>query len=200
MKKIFILITTLLLTFAAHATQFSEGKQYQVLKTQRSSVPQVTEYFSFYCPHCYNFEPVIEQLKAGISSKVKFQKYHVSFMGGSMGVSLAKAYATMGLLGIEEKMRPILFKQIQELRQAPKNDDELKQIFIDNGVDGESFEKAFNSFQVDSMQKRFDKAFTDTGLRGVPSIVVNNKYHVTPDASIKSIEDYIELINYLLTK
>lgn len=117
-----------------------------------------------------------------------------------MGVSLAKAYATMKLLGVEEKMRPILFKQIQELKQDPENDDELRQIFIDNGVDNESFEKTFNSFQVDSMQKRFDKAFTETGLRGVPSVVVNNKYYVTPDASIKSTEEYIELINYLLTK
>ena len=200
MKKIFTLIATLLLTFAAHAAPFSEGKQYQVLDTQRSLEPEVTEYFSFYCPHCYTFEPIIEQVKAGISDKAKFQKYHVSFMGGSMGASLAKAYATMTLLGVEEKMRPILFEKIQKFRQDPKNDAELKQIFIDNGVDSERFDKTFNSFQVDSMQKRFDKAFTDTRLRGVPSVVVNNKYHVTPDASIKSTEDYIELINYLLSK
>ncbi|MFT6928075.1 MAG: thiol:disulfide interchange protein DsbA [Psychromonas sp.] len=200
MKKKFALIITLLLSFTAHAAQFTAGQQYQVLDTQASSQPEMTEYFSFYCPHCYNFEPLIGQVKERLPENVKFQKTHVSFMGGKMGVSMAKAYATMVVLEVEEKMIPVMFRQIHDLRNAPKNDKELRQIFIDNGVEAAKFDAAFNGFVVDSMQRRFDIDFKKAKLRGVPTVVVNNKYRLTPDESINSQDKYMELVNYLLKK
>ncbi len=198
MKKLFTLISALLLSTAAHAAQFSEGKQYRVLNTQASAQPEVTEYFSFYCPHCYSFESIIAQVKEKLPENAKFQKIHPSFMGGSMGTSMAKAYATMVVLEVEEKMAPVLFRQIHEAKRAPKNDRELRQLFTDHGVDGKDFDAAFNSFVVGSMQSRFDQAFKKAGLRSVPSVVVNNKYLITPDESINSVDKYIQLVNFLL--
>ena len=200
MKKIFALLIIMLLSNAANAAQFTEGKHYKLLKTQPSSSPTVTEYFSFYCPHCYNFEPIMEQVKQRVPDNTKFQKVHVSFMGGNMAVSMAKAYATMVVLEVEEKMIPVIFKQIHEFRQPPRNNQALRQLFIDNGVDGEKFDAAFNGFVVDSMQRRFDESFKNAGLRSVPSVVVNNKYLLTPDESIKSLDDYMKLVNFLLKK
>ena len=200
MKKIFALLILLLFGNAAQAAQFTEGQHYQVLDTKPSSSPTVTEYFSFYCPHCYNFEPIMEQVKQRIPDNAKFQKVHVSFMGGNMAVSMAKAYATMVVLEVEETMIPVMFRQIHEFKKAPRNDQALRQIFTDHGVDPEKFDAAFNGFVVDSMQRRFDKAFRDAGLSSVPSVVVNNKYLATPDESIKSLDDYMQLVNFLLKK
>ncbi|PKH01953.1 thiol:disulfide interchange protein [Psychromonas sp. MB-3u-54] len=200
MKKNFALIITLLLSFAAHAAQFTEGQQYQVLDTQPSSQPEVTEYFSFFCPHCNKFEPFIRQVKERLPENAKLQKTHVSFMGGSMGVPMAKAYATMVVLEVEEKMIPVMFRQIHDLNQTPRNEKELRQIFIDNGVEASKFDAAFNGFVVDSMQRRFDKDFKNAGLRGVPAVIVNNKYHLTPDKSINSQDKYMALVNFLLNK
>ncbi len=200
MKKFFTLITALLLTTAAHAAQYSEGKQYRVLNTQPSAQPEVTEYFSFYCPHCYSFDPIIAQVKDKLPENTKFQKIHPSFMGGSMGTSMAKAYATMTVLEVEEKMAAVMFRQIHDLKRAPKNDQALRQLFTDHGIDGKDFDAAFNSFVVNSMQSRFDQAFKNAGLRSVPSVVVNNKYLITPDESIDSVDKYIQLVNFLLKK
>ncbi|MGJ7095603.1 thiol:disulfide interchange protein DsbA/DsbL [Vibrio hannami] len=200
MKKIITLVSTILLSFAVNAAKFEEGKHYQELSTPPSSKPIVTEYFSFYCPHCKSFEPLMNQLKGSLIDGAKFQKAHVSFMGGGMGTSMAKAYATMIALKVEDKMIPVMFRQIQDLKQAPKNDAELRQIFVDNGVDGAKFDAAFNGFAVQSMQRRFDKGFKDAGLRGVPGVVVNNRYLLTPDGSISSTKEYIELVNFLLQK
>ena len=200
MKKIFTLMIIMLLSNAANAARFTEGKHYQLLDTPPSSSPTVTEYFSFYCPHCYNFEPITEQVKQRIPDNAQFQKIHVSFMGGGMGISMAKAYATMVVLEVEEKMIPVIFRQIHEFKQAPRNDQALRQIFTDHGINAEKFDAAFNGFVVDSMQRRFDEAFKTAGLSSVPSVVVNNKYLLTPDESIKSLDDYMELVNFLLKK
>ncbi|WED24577.1 thiol:disulfide interchange protein DsbA/DsbL [Vibrio sp. JC009] len=197
MKKLFTLFSALVLSFAANAAQFTEGKHYKVLDLEASKQPLVTEFFSFYCGHCYKFEGVIAQLKENIPENARFQKVHVAFMGSKMAVPMAKAYATMVVLKNEKKMIPAMFRQVQDLRQDPKNVEELRQIFIDNGTDPKKFDAAFNGFAVDSMQKRFDKQFNNSELTGVPGVVVNNKY-VVDAGSINTIGEYIDLVNYLL--
>jgi thiol:disulfide interchange protein DsbA len=195
MKKFFALMATALLAMTTQAADFKQGEDYTVLDTEKTATPTVTEYFSFYCPHCEKFEPlVIEKLKKTIPDNAKLQKVHVSFMGGNMGIPMAKAYATMIVLKAEEIMVPYMFKQIHQLGAAPKNELMLRQMFIDNGIDSKKFDAAYNSFAVDSMQKRFDKQFAAVGLRGVPGIVVNNKYVVTNT----NLNEYFDLVNYLL--
>ncbi|MBC8655670.1 thiol:disulfide interchange protein DsbA/DsbL [Vibrio parahaemolyticus] len=198
MKKLLALCSTLLLAFSAHAAQFEEGKHYKVLDVEKATKPTVTEFFSFYCPHCYKFESVIENLKQALPKEARFEKVHVAFMGADMAVPMAKSYATMVSLGVEDKMVPAMFAQIHQKRQVPKNEDELKKVFTDNGVDGNKFDAAYNSFAVSSMQKRFDKQFKESTLTGVPGVVVNNKYIVIPN-EVRSYAEYSELVNYLLT-
>ncbi|WP_217515992.1 thiol:disulfide interchange protein DsbA/DsbL [Vibrio metschnikovii] len=199
MKKLFALVATLTLSLSAHAAQFKEGVHYKVLDLPKASQPSVSEYFSFYCPHCYSFEPIIKQLKEQLPAEVRLQKNHVSFMGGNMGKSMSKAYATMLALNVEEQMLPVMFNRIHNQRKAPKNDQELRQIFTDEGIDGAKFDAAFNGFAVDSMVRRFDKQFQDSGLTGVPAVVVNNRYLVQAQG-IKTVDEYFELVNYLLTQ
>ncbi|EKO3924992.1 thiol:disulfide interchange protein DsbA/DsbL [Vibrio metschnikovii] len=199
MKKLFALVATLILSLSAHAALFKEGVHYKVLDLPKASQPSVSEYFSFYCPHCYSFEPIIKQLKEQLPAEVRLQKNHVSFMGGNMGKSMSKAYATMLALNVEEQMLPVMFNRIHNQRKAPKNDQELRQIFTDEGIDGAKFDAAFNGFAVDSMVRRFDKQFQDSGLTGVPAVVVNNRYLVQAQ-SIKTVDEYFELVNFLLTQ
>ncbi|USD41178.1 thiol:disulfide interchange protein DsbA/DsbL [Vibrio sp. SCSIO 43135] len=199
MKKLFALVATLMLSLSAHAAQFKQGEHYKVLDLEASKKPVVTEFFSFYCPHCNTFEPIIQQLKDQLPEGAKLQKNHVSFMGGNMGLSMSKAYATMVAMKVEDKMVPVMFNRIHNIRKAPKDDAELRQIFVDEGIDGKKFDAAFNGFAVDSMVRRFDKQFKDSGLSGVPAVVVNNRYLVQSQ-SIKTLDEYFELVNYLLTK
>jgi thiol:disulfide interchange protein DsbA len=49
------------------------------------------------------------------------------------------------------------------------------------------------------MVRRFDKQFKDSGLTGVPAVIVNNKYLVEA-GGITSLDEYFELVNFLLKK
>ncbi len=96
-KKLLALASVALLSFSVQAAKFTEGDYYKVLDLPQSGNPVVTEFFSFFCPHCNSFEPMIQQLKKTLPDNTKLQKNHVSFMGGSMGPSMSKA------------MQPLLF-------------------------------------------------------------------------------------------
>ncbi|OLQ81287.1 thiol:disulfide interchange protein [Photobacterium proteolyticum] len=198
-KKLLALASVALLSFSVQAAKFTEGDYYKVLDLPQSTSPVVTEYFSFFCPHCNSFEPMIQQLKKTLPDNAKLQKNHVSFMGGSMGPSMSKAYATSVVLNVEDKMVPVLFNRVHGMQKPPRNDQELRQIFIDEGISADDFDGAFNSFAVNSMVNRANKAFQDSGLTGVPAVIVNNKYLVQT-GKIKSADEYFELVNFLLKK
>ena len=199
MKKLFALVATVMLSLSVNAAQFKEGEHYKILELEASQKPTVTEFFSFFCPHCNTFEPIIQQLKAQLPEDAKFQKVHVSFMGGSMGEPMSKAYATMVALKAESKMMPVMFNRIHKMRKPPQNEQDLRQIFLDEDIDAKKFDAAFNGFAVDSMARRFDKQFEQSGLTGVPAVIVNNKYLVEAQ-DLKTIDEYFELVNFLLTK
>ena len=59
MKKIWLALAGMILAFSASAAQITDGKQYITLDKPVAGEPQVLEFFSFYCPHCYQFEEVL---------------------------------------------------------------------------------------------------------------------------------------------
>lgn len=177
--------------------RFKAGEDYQILEAAVTDTPTVTEYFSFYCPACYRFEPLYSSLKDQVPENTKVTKKHVSFMGGDMGEVITRGYAVSVVLDVEDKIVPAIFNRLQVVQNPPRNLGELRQLFVDEGVDGEEFDAAYESFAVNSMASEFDKSFERIGLRGTPSVVVNGKFHVTPK-TIETAEEYYQLINFLL--
>ena len=58
MKTIWFQLVVIVLAFSASAAQFTDGQQYDTLDKPASGALQVLEFFSFFCPHCYEFERV----------------------------------------------------------------------------------------------------------------------------------------------
>lgn len=199
LKKLLTAASACLLAFSVQATQFKAGEDYQILDLPKTQTPSITEFFSFYCPHCYRSQELMGNLKKQLPSNVPFNKNHVSFMGGNMGKGLSKAYASAVMLSFEEKAVPAIFKRIHDQQKPPRNESEIRQIFIDEGMDADKFDGTYNSFAVNAMANRFDAEFQKSGLTGVPAVIVNGRYHVTPK-TIKTPEDYYRLVNFLLTQ
>ncbi|GAD00455.1 periplasmic thiol:disulfide interchange protein DsbA [Agarivorans albus MKT 106] len=63
MKKLLIGLMAMLTLPMAIAADFKEGTHYDVIKQTATAKPEVIEFFSYYCPHCFKFEPVAESIK-----------------------------------------------------------------------------------------------------------------------------------------
>lgn len=119
MKKIWLALAGLVLAFSASAAQYEDGKQYTTLEKQVAGAPQVLEFFSFFCPHCYQFEEVLhisDNVKKKLPEGVKMTKYHVNFMGVTSGKELTQAWAVAMALGVEDKVTVPLFEGVQKPR------------------------------------------------------------------------------------
>lgn len=80
MKKLTaLLVGALLLPLAAFAAQFEEGKHYEVISEQATAKPEVKEYFSFYCPACFGFEPKVQALAKQLPVGAELKKSMSTF-------------------------------------------------------------------------------------------------------------------------
>ncbi|URJ31302.1 thiol:disulfide interchange protein DsbA [Blochmannia endosymbiont of Camponotus sp.] len=208
MKKLHLILIIIFLIFSCKSISSSivEGKQYIRLNKPIHNAPKLLEFFSFYCPHCYQFEQIYHisnNIKQTLPKNVNFYKYHVNFLG-NLGKQLTHAWAVAIVLGIENKISPILFIAIQK-QQSIHTIDDIRAIFIKSGVNAKEFDTTWDSILVKSLVLDQEQAAINFHLRGVPSIFINGKYMIKNDKlDISSVNAYIrqfcELLNLLINK
>ncbi len=206
MKKFAVMfVMAMLLPLAACAesttSKWKEGTHYEVISEEATDKPVITEFFSFWCPHCFQFEPIVAQIKQKKSDNTKFNKVHVNFMrftGPDVQDAATKAMLVARAMKQEEAMNAAVFNYIHKQRASITNLKDLRNIFVVNGADGAEFDKLVNSFGVNSMfrknQQQID-AYREH-LTGVPSFIINGKYQPTFTADM-SFDDIADLIVWL---
>ncbi len=200
MKKVFVLLVGLMLApFIQAAPQFKENVNYEVVRQTMTPQPEVMEYFSWYCPHCYQFEPIMDALKKQLPEGVSFKQTPVAFLGGQMGPELQRAYAVADLLKAVDKVSPVMFNAIHAEHKPPQSRDDVRALFEKAGIDAKDFDAAVDSFAVTGMVAQYDRNTGSFNIRGVPSVIVNGKYLVKTEG-IKSTEEYFDLVKFLLNK
>lgn len=204
MKKIWLALVGMVMAFSASAAQFSDGSQYVTLDKPVTGEPQVLEFFSFYCPHCYQFEQVYhvsENVKKALPAGTKMTKYHVEFLG-PLGKQLTQAWAVAMALGVEDKVSPLMFEAVQKT-QTVQTPDDIRDVFVKAGVSAADYDGALNSFVVKSLVVQQEKAAEDLQLRGVPAVFVNGKFMVkndgldtsSMDAYVKQFADVVKFLS-----
>jgi thiol:disulfide interchange protein DsbA len=199
MKKILLSLLVMLLPLTACAERFEEGKHYTVVRSIASAEPEITEFFSVLCPHCYQFEPIVHDLREKLPAGVKFKRNHVDFVGREIGPLYSRAYATMLVLRVEDNLLPALFTEVQVKKNYLQTPQAFRDFFIGNGVEAAKYDGAVNSFAVNGLLGQMQKATKDNKITGVPSFFVNGKYKVNT-GSIKSADEFVQLVLFLLEK
>ncbi|TKB44428.1 thiol:disulfide interchange protein DsbA/DsbL [Thalassotalea mangrovi] len=207
MKKLISLVLLVALTACnGQEAKYVEGKHYTKVSETASAKPEVREYFSFYCPHCLRYEPLMQDLARSLPEGVTFEKNHVDFLRAAspeIQFDITKALAVAKQLPQKERLIAAIFKEIQGQGRPITSPDDLRRIFVTNGVDGELFDKKFKSDAVNAEAKKQKKNQDDLvakrALTGVPTVVVNGKYRVNPSELDQSdfVNDYKKLVIHL---
>ncbi|WP_057831655.1 thiol:disulfide interchange protein DsbA/DsbL [Colwellia sp. TT2012] len=200
--SIFIFIS---FNYTSQAVEFTKGDYYIEIEGSLTEKKEITEFFSFYCPGCFKQESFMNELKLSLPASAEFKKNHVDGMPGrniKIEQALTKALVTADILKVKEKIIPAIFKYIHISKAKFNNDKDIKNLFLINGVDGDKFDKTFNSFSVNIQSQKMQKkteALRKQGFSSVPTLIINGKYKPVTD-KIKSMDEYKKLITYLLNK
>jgi protein dithiol oxidoreductase (disulfide-forming) len=195
-----ILLSIFMNSAIAAEVSFKEGEKYEVIAnvSERPKGKTVTEFFSYACPACYQFESTIEAWAAKKAKDVTFERVPVVF--NPVWEVYAKAYYTAQALGIVNKVNLPLFKAIHEEGRDLTADGAMAAFFAEQGVSATDFANVYDF--APGMAPRLHKAnvlLTTYGVTNVPTVVVNGKYRVSR-AMVRNDQEFIQVINFLLKK
>jgi thiol:disulfide interchange protein DsbA len=146
---------------------------------------EVVEVFWYGCPHCYSLEPYIDSWLKNKPEYVEFVRLPV--MWGPAHRAHARLFYILETLNRKD-LHAKVFQTIQnpEVPQSQRNllvassEDATRKLQLDfataNGISAEDFNKAWDSFSVNSSLQRAEQLTQRYRVEGVPMIVVNGKY------------------------
>ena len=193
---------------SVNATDYQEEKHYVKVNGLAADGAEVREYFSFYCPHCYSYEPLMASVKKHLPDGAKFVKNHVDFLPGAshkMQQMLTKALITAQVLDVEESQVAAMFKYIHVHRAVFTSQRDVRNVFVLNGIDGDEFDRVMASEEVLNkakiMHDHQDAISKSGGITSVPAVIINGKYRlIAKELDKENIEqEYNNLVKYLLT-
>ena len=159
----------------AQDEKYLEGVHYEVLpqvvRTANANKIEVNELFSYHCSHCYNFQSQVHAWRDSLADDVDFQRTHVVWNSG-MEV-YARAYYSALTLDVFGPLHTAIFETIHLRKQAVRSEDDVRDLFVAQGVDGERFERTFNSFGITSMLNQGKARARAYRSKGTPEMVVN---------------------------
>jgi thiol:disulfide interchange protein DsbA len=154
-----------------------------IVPAEPTSVPagkvEVIEFFWYACPHCYALEPYLVSWKQSKPDYVEFVR--VPIVWGPVHRAHARLFYTLEALGrkdLHQKVFDTIHSQ-QNLLVGNTDDATLNlqlQFATANGIDADTFRKAYDSFGVASNLQRAEDLMRRYHIESVPQIVINGKY------------------------
>ena len=184
------------------SSPYQVGTDYDILKkpyiTDIKDKIVIYEFFGYTCPHCFHFEPFINQwLENSKPDNVEFIRVPLNFQAG--WDVYQQGYLTAELMGIADKTHTKLFEALHKEHKRHKNIDQLAQWYADEaGIDKEAFLSTADSFLLDSKQRKADKMGFAMEVTGTPAVVVNGKYKISK--KVRNRDEIFKIVNYLAEK
>jgi thiol:disulfide interchange protein DsbA len=157
-----------------------QGKYELIDPPQPTDTPgkvEVVDVFWYGCPHCFSFLPAMEAYEANKPDYVEIRRMPAIFRQN--WEVHARAYYTAMLLNVVDRIHRPLFEAIHVKKLPLDSRESLREFFVAHGVDGEAFDKTFDSFAVETLLRKSTVMQGRYGVRGTPSVIVNGKYRVS---------------------
>jgi thiol:disulfide interchange protein DsbA len=160
-----------------------EGKDFTRVETpQPPGAPagkvEVLEFFSYACPHCSAFEPIVEGWEKQLPADVAFRRVPVPFLMNAD--NFMRTYYALETIGAVQAMQMKIFRGIHIERKHLEKGEDLAAFVGANGGDSAKFLAAFKSFSVNTSVARAKKLMADYKIDSVPTLVVNGRWMTSP--------------------
>lgn len=185
----------------AHPTNLPRGKV------------EVTEVFSYACPACNQFLPVMHKLRQSLPANAVLDYLPASFIPSEDWRMFQQAFCTAQVLGAAEQTHDAMFDAVwksgelaivdpstQRIKaQLPTIEDAARFYHARAGVPVDKFLSTAKSFAVNNKIGAADDLVMKYRVDGTPTIIVNGKYRLQVK-SAGGTDPLIELVDWLLAK
>ncbi len=204
----------------AHAedARWVEGRNYDLINpAQPTHVPagrvEVVEVFSYGCPACNQFQPIMAELAAKLPKKAQLVYVPASWNPAESWPLFQRAFLTAQILGIAERTHQALYDAIWKTGELAVVDPATHQLKRPQptigaiarfyarvgGVTQQQVLDTAKSFAVDMKMMESDELVKAYAVEGTPTLIVAGKYRVN-NSSVRSVDELIELVLWLVNR
>jgi thiol:disulfide interchange protein DsbA len=196
--RLFLSILLLSLSSAIFAETFTEGEHYVTLdkpvKTVTGDKVEVRELFWYYCPHCFNVEPILSNWVKELPNNTTFIRQPAVF--SDRWINGAIFYYVLEQLDEVDRLHGKLFEAIHLQKRAFVDQEDFVEWLVEHGVDNDVANDAFKSFSVRIKVNKSKLNTVKYHTSGVPALVINGKYwtdasHAGGELRMFKVADYL---------
>lgn len=168
----------LMLAFGAGAAELKEGRDFERLTLPLASDTtriEVTEFFWYGCPHCFDFEPVLVAWLKKLPADVSFRRVPAIFPNPKWPQA-ARLYYTLEAMNLVDKLHDDVFNAIHIDRLRLFEEKVVFDWVAKQGVDAKKFAAAWSSAGVQGRVQQAKELTLAAGVLGVPSVMVDGRY------------------------
>lgn len=188
----------------AKPNPFHEGFAYNRLPVPQPVSPSdkivVTEFFWYNCPHCADFDPLLESWAKKLPPDVVLERVPVAF--APQFVPQQRLYYALKALGkMNDAMQAKIFNAIHVQHIPLNTPEQMANWLAQQGISKKAFLDAYDSFGVSAQVKQATQMVTDYQIQGVPTMAVQGTYTTSaalPEAN--SNQKVLEVVDYLIKK
>jgi len=180
----------------------AQNEQYNTLDpaqpTEDPSRIELIEFFHYGCPHCRNFDPLLEAWLVNLPKDAYFKRVP-AIWGNPKLKSLARLYYAAEATGDLHTLHGEVFGAFQSQHEPLDKAEGVRNWVAGKGVDADKFMAAYDSFGIQSKLARADQLARNFHVQGVPTMAVNGKF--TTSASLTgSHENTLKVVEQLMDK
>ena len=159
------------------SSQYQAGVHYDLItpawKTEDNE-PVVYEFFSYMCPGCFAFEPIMKDLESQLDSTAKVIRVPVSFY--PQWEPHAKTYHALQMMDQWSAVHNSLFAAIHQQKLPLRSIEDIGAWLAKNhDMDAQAFIKMANSFAVNNQLRKDQQMMQAMQVGTVPTLVVNGQ-------------------------
>ncbi len=204
-KVVSSLVLLLLSSFSfGSELEYEEGKHYLKLpipiQTENPKKIEITEYFSYGCPHCFRFEGLISKWRTKLETDTVFNRSPAVWNVPGYKV-YARTYYTLEALGALSELHLLVFRAIHNNGRGLDTIEKMTAFVSEHGVDPGDFLRTYNdSFGVKAKYQRALARQKIYAARGVPALIVNGKYRIEGSMVGNSNLGMLQVAEFLIAK
>jgi thiol:disulfide interchange protein DsbA len=169
---------------------------------------EVIEFFAYYCPHCYAFEPRLAAWVKQQGDNIVFKRVHVS--RDANVAPQQRLFFTLEAMGLLEQYHDKVFAAMHVERQRLNSDEQVFDWIAKNGIDRARFIDTYRSFGIQQRLRRADAMMDAYRVDRWPVIAVGGRWLTSPShasehagearTEAQQVEAVLPVMDYLVAK
>jgi thiol:disulfide interchange protein DsbA len=167
------------------------GVQYLVLpqaqNTDAGNRVEVTEFFAYYCPHCYAFEPLLAEWVKKQGANIVFKRVHVP--RDASVLPQQRLFYTLEALGLGNQYHDKVFNAMHVERLRLSTDEQVFDWAAKAGIDRAVFVATYRSFGVQARLYQADTRVAAYHVNYWPLVAIDGRFLTSPSQANEGVPE-----------